>query len=47
MFQQAGLIQYGRGHMSILDRPGLEETACEYYETVKKQFNRILGEDAA
>lgn len=42
-FQQAGLIKYSRGHMSILNRRGLEDTACECYEIVSKQFDRLLG----
>lgn len=42
-FQQAGLIRYNRGHIQILDRPGLEEAACECYGVVKDQFARLLG----
>jgi hypothetical protein len=32
--QNAGLISYSRGHVKILDRPGLEEIACEHYDCV-------------
>jgi CRP-like cAMP-binding protein len=42
-FQQAGLIKYNRGTMTILDRPGLEEACCECYGVVRKQFERLLG----
>lgn len=42
-FQQAGLIKYNRGTMTILDRPGLEDACCECYRVVKKQFERLLG----
>jgi CRP-like cAMP-binding protein len=42
-FQQAGYIRYTRGHMSILNRPGLEDVTCECYGTVSKQFERLLG----
>lgn len=41
-FQQAGMIRYSRGHMFILDRPGLEEVSCECYSAVKTQFERLL-----
>jgi CRP-like cAMP-binding protein len=42
--QEAGLISYRRGHITIVDRPGLEKTACECYETVKGHFARLLPE---
>jgi CRP-like cAMP-binding protein len=42
-FQQAGIIRYTRGHMKILDRARLEESACECYATVRGQFERLLG----
>jgi CRP-like cAMP-binding protein len=40
--QQAGLIEYHRGHITVLDRPGLEAHACECYAVVKKEFDRLL-----
>jgi CRP-like cAMP-binding protein len=43
MLQGAGLIRYSRGHITILDREGLEEFACECYATVKTEFDRLLG----
>ncbi len=42
-FQNAGIIQYRRGHMKILDRAALEETSCECYKVVTLQFKRLLG----
>jgi CRP-like cAMP-binding protein len=42
-FQQAGLLDYRRGIIKILDRAGLEEAACECYAVVRKQFARALG----
>jgi CRP-like cAMP-binding protein len=42
-FQKAGLIQYSGGHMRILNRAGLEDTACECYFDVRDQFQRLLG----
>ncbi len=41
--QDAGLIRYVRGHITILDRPGLEATVCECYGVVKTEYERILG----
>lgn len=40
--QAEGLIQYSRGHIRILDRPGLELRVCECYAVVKKEFDRLL-----
>lgn len=40
--QRAGLIDYRRGHITVLDRPGLEARACECYAVVKKEFDRLL-----
>lgn len=42
-FQLAGLIDYRRGIVTVIDRHGLEESTCECYAIVKKQFERILG----
>jgi CRP-like cAMP-binding protein len=40
--QRAGLIQYGRGHISVLDRTALEARACECYAVVKKEYERLV-----
>jgi len=40
--QRAGLIHYSRGHIKVLDRPGLEARVCECYGVVKKEFDRLL-----
>ena len=40
--QRAGLITYSRGHITVLDRPGLEQSVCECYAVVKLEFNRLL-----
>jgi CRP-like cAMP-binding protein len=40
--QSAGLIHYHRGHISVLDRPGLEARVCECYAVVKKELDRLL-----
>ena len=41
MLHQAGLIDYSRGHVSIKNRSGLEEAACECYGIVRKEFQRL------
>jgi CRP-like cAMP-binding protein len=40
--QRAGLIHYRRGHITVVDRPGLEARVCECYQVVKKEFDRLL-----
>lgn len=42
--QQAGYIRYRRGHISVLERKGLESRACECYGVVKKEFSRLLSD---
>jgi CRP-like cAMP-binding protein len=45
--QKAGLIQYRRGHVTILDHEALRQRACECYEIAKLEFNRLLGDTGA
>src|ERR1700678_3489207 len=45
--QQAGLISYVRGRITVLDRPGLEKRSCECYAVVKKEYDRLLPEKVA
>src|SRR6201991_4473022 len=40
--QQAGLLRYRRGRITVLDRPGLEARSCECYQVVKREFDRLL-----
>jgi CRP-like cAMP-binding protein len=40
--QKLGLIHYARGHITVLDRPGLEKRSCECYAVVKKEYGRLL-----
>jgi CRP-like cAMP-binding protein len=43
LLQKAGLISYQRGRIRVVDRAGLEGGACECYETVRREFDRLLG----
>ncbi|MBG6079042.1 Crp/Fnr family transcriptional regulator [Rubrivivax gelatinosus] len=45
--QRRGLIRYARGHITVLDRAGLEATTCECYEVVKREYDRLLPEHGA
>ena len=45
--QRAGLISYARGHINVLDRPGLEGRTCECYDVVKKEYDRLLPKGVA
>ena len=40
--QDAGLISYRRGTITVLDRPGVEARSCECYQVVKTEFDRLL-----
>jgi CRP-like cAMP-binding protein len=40
--QNAGIIQYARGHITVVDRPKLVARSCECYHDIKKEFERLL-----
>ncbi len=40
--QRLSLIRYARGHITVLDRPGLEARTCECYAVVRKEYDRLL-----
>jgi CRP-like cAMP-binding protein len=42
--QGYGYISYRRGHITVLDRKGLEQDVCECYGVVKKEFARLLSD---
>lgn len=44
--QDAGLIQYSRGRITILDREGLERASCNCYRLVSDEYQRLLPKRA-
>jgi CRP-like cAMP-binding protein len=42
MLQQAQLIRYSRGKITVLDRQGLESAACECYRIIRQEYDRLL-----
>lgn len=40
--RDSGLIDYRRGHITVIDRPGLEAQCCECYAVVRNEFERLL-----
>jgi len=45
--QNAGLIDYPRGRIQVLDQVGLEKRTCECYAVVKKEYDRLLPDKLA
>ncbi len=45
--QRDGLIRYVRGHITVLDRAGLEKRSCECYAVVRKEYLRLLPDRLA
>jgi CRP-like cAMP-binding protein len=41
--QKAGLIQYSRGHVTVTDKAGLEDAACECYGAKRAEFEKLFG----
>jgi len=40
--QEAGIIEYSRGRITVLDRPRLESMVCECYEVVRRETDRLF-----
>jgi len=47
VLQKQELIRYSRGRITVLDRDGLEEAACECYAIVRQQFDKMAGGELA
>jgi hypothetical protein len=45
--REAGLIRYGRGRISAIDRRGLEQRTCECYSVIQGEYGRLLPGRAA
>ena len=41
ILHEAGLVEYSRGKVLVKDRKGLEKAACECYQTIRKEFDRL------
>jgi Mn-dependent DtxR family transcriptional regulator len=41
--KRAGLINYVRGCVTVLDRSGMEKRSCECYGVIKREFDQLLG----
>jgi len=44
VLQNAGLIRYTRGSITVTDRPGLLEVACQCYHLIRAEFDRLVDE---
>lgn len=44
ILQRAGLIKYARGHVTIVDRRGLEAVACECYAVIRAELDRVSSD---
>lgn len=44
--QDAQLVRYVRGRVSVIDRAGLERASCECYGVVRAQYERLFGRDS-
>jgi CRP-like cAMP-binding protein len=42
--EDEGLLHYANGHITVLDRPGVEKRTCECYALVKKEYERLLAQ---
>jgi len=45
--QRLGLIRYTRGRVKVLDRAGMEACACECYQVIKTEYDRLLPQRLA
>jgi CRP-like cAMP-binding protein len=45
--QRAGIIRYGRGRITVLDRAALEDASCDCYSIGRRRFNSLLGKSGS
>lgn len=45
ILQEAGFIRYSRGHITVVNRAGLESACCECYAAIKETYSRVMGTD--
>jgi len=43
---RSGIIDYQRGHITLIDRPGLESHVCECYNVVRKELHHLLSDES-
>lgn len=41
--RDAGVVDYNRGAVRVVDRPGLEGASCECYRATRDEYDRLLG----
>lgn len=46
-FKNAGLIEYQRGRIQLVERPGLEAKACECYQAIRDEYERLYADLSA
>jgi CRP-like cAMP-binding protein len=46
ILQRAGLIRYVRGHVTIVDRAGLEAVSCECYAVIRSELERVVEQES-
>jgi hypothetical protein len=42
-FRDSGIIDYRHGTITVLDRPALKRGACECYQLVTAEYERLIG----
>jgi len=43
--QNAGVIEYGRGRITVLDREALEDESCECYRVITEEYRRLVTDN--
>jgi hypothetical protein len=45
--QRVGVIHYSRGRVTVMDRASLQTRACECYEVISREYDRLMQRPAA